>query len=355
MRLILTINPGSTSTKVAYFESENEMASESIPHSTAQLQGAATLSAQCGFRLEGIIHFLKAHTIPLSSLNAIAARGGLLKPIQGGVYPVNPAMLADLESNRYGEHPSNLGAIMAHQLATAAGCPAFVVDPVVVDELDDVARITGIPEIRRISLFHALNQKSVARQVARMIGKKVEDCNFIVAHIGGGISVGAHKRGRVVDVNNALNGDGPFSPERGGTLPAFSLAQLCFSGKFTLAQIKRKITGEGGLVAHIGTNHFGELMAMVNAGDPEACLLYRAMAYAISKEIAQHGATLSGKVDRIILTGGIAHNAGFMKLIRERVEFLAPVEVIPGEREMLSLAQGALAVLDGTIQAKDYT
>lgn len=355
MHRILTINPGSTSTKVAYFESENEIASESITHSTAQLQGTETLSAQCGFRLNATIRFLEAHGMALSSLNAIAARGGLLKPIQGGVYHINPAMLADLESNRYGEHPSNLGAIIAHQLATTAGCPAFIVDPVVVDELDDVARVTGLPEIRRISIFHALNQKSVAREVARKLGKKVEDCNFIVAHIGGGISVGAHKRGRVVDVNNALNGDGPFSPERGGTLPAFSLAQLCFSGKYTLAQMKRKITGEGGLVAHKGTHDFSELMTMVTAGDPEASLLYRAMAYAISKEIAQHGATLSGKVDRIILTGGIAHNTGFMKLIRERVEFLAPVDVIPGEREMLSLAQGALAVLDGTLQAKDYT
>jgi butyrate kinase len=355
MRRILAVNPGSTSTKVAYFELENEIASESVSHSAAQLQGAATLAAQCLFRLEGIRHFLSTHQIALSSLNAIAARGGLLKPIQGGVYPVNPAMLADLESCRYGEHPGNLGAIMANQLATDAGCPAFIVDPIVVDELDDIARVTGIPGIKRTSIFHALNQKSVARQTALKLGRKYEDCNFIVAHIGGGISVGAHKHGRVVDVNNALNGDGPFSPERAGTLPSFSLAQLCFSGNQTLAQIKRKITGEGGLVAYRGSNSFSELVCGVTAGDAEANLLYRAMAYAISKEIAQHGATLSGKVDRIILTGGIAHNAGFMKMIRERVEFLAPVEVVPGEREMLSLTQGVLAVLDGTIQAKDYT
>ena len=354
MQNILAVNPGSTSTKVAYFESESEIASESISHPAAQLQKAATLSAQCEFRIGGIRRFLETHHLDTTVLDAIAARGGLLKPIPGGVYRVNPLMLADLESGRYGEHPSNLGGIIAHQLAGATGCPAFIVDPVVVDELDDVARITGLPEIRRRSIFHALNQKSVARQIAHKLGRKYEDCNFIVAHLGGGISVGAHKHGRVVDVNNALNGDGPFSPERAGTLPALDLAQLCFSGNHTLAQIKHKLSGEGGLVAYKNTHDFRELTDRMNAGDTEASLLYRAMAYNISKEIAKHGATLEGKVDRIILTGGIAHNTAFMRLIRERVEFLAPVEIVPGEREMISLVQGVLAVLDGNEQAKEY-
>lgn len=354
MRRILAINPGSTSTKVSFFEAENEVASESVAHSASVLQSAPLVSGQCGLRLDGIRAFLARQGIILQHLDAIAARGGLLKPIHGGVYRVNAAMLDDLVSGRYGEHPSNLGGIMAQQLASEAGCCAYIVDPVVVDELEDIARLTGIPEIKRVSIFHALNQKSVAREVASKLGRKYEECNFIVAHLGGGISVGAHRQGSVVDVNNALNGDGPFAPERAGTIPAFSLAKLCFSGDYTLEQIQRKITGAGGLVAYKGTNSFGEFTAMVNSGDAEASLLYRAMAYGISKQIAMHGATFSGKVDRIILTGGVAHNAGFVGLIRERVEFLAPVEVIPGEREMLSLVRGVAAVLDGAVVAREY-
>lgn len=354
MYRILAINPGSTSTKVSYFEAEDEIASEAVSHSAAVLKGVASLSGQCVFRLEGIRSFLAKYQIDLKEIDAVAARGGLLKPIHGGVYRVNALMLADLGSGRYGEHPSNLGAIMAHQLAVESCCGAFIVDPVVVDELEDIARVTGLPEIKRVSIFHALNQKSVAREVARKLGRKYEGCNFIVAHLGGGISVGAHRQGRVVDVNNALNGDGPIAPERAGTLPAFSLAELCFSGKYTLEQIKRKITGEGGLVAYKGTNSFGDLMALVDSGDAEASLLYRAMAYGISKQIAMHGATFAGKVDRIILTGGIAHNGDFVGLIRERVEYLAPVEVIPGEREMLSLVRGVAAALDGSAEVREY-
>ncbi len=351
---ILAINPGSTSTKVSCFESEVELAVESLSHPASELKNFASIPDQCGFRLGCVENFLLKHNIPVGGFDAVVGRGGLLKPIQGGVYRVNPAMLEDLASGRYGEHSCNLGAMLADLLSKEAGCPAFIVDPVVVDELDDVARLSGLPEIRRISIFHALNQKSVAKQTAKKLGRKYEDCNFIVAHIGGGISVGAHKKGRVVDVNNALNGDGPFSPERSGGLPSLGLAELCFSGKFSLPQIKRKIAGEGGVVAYKGTNNFAELLSMAKNGDREAELLYRGMAYRISKEIAMHGATLEGEVDRIILTGGIANDAEFMELIVRRVAFLAPVEIIPGEREMLALAQGVLSAMNGEEAVKEY-
>jgi butyrate kinase len=351
VRRLLLINPGSTSTKVALYEDQHEVEAASIEHPSSELAAFPCIAAQAGFRLACIEIFLAGRG---AGLAAVVGRGGLLKPISGGTYRVNAAMLADLAAARLGEHASNLGAILAHGLAEAAGCAAYIVDPVVVDELDEVARISGIPEITRRSIFHALNQKSVARETAERLGRPYAACRFIVAHLGGGISVGAHTGGRVVDVNNALDGDGPFSPERSGGLPAGQLAELCFSGRLSLAAVKKRITGQGGLVAYRGSNRFAELAAAARAGDAQAELLCAALAYQVAQEIAKHGATLEGRVDRIILTGGMAHDADLVERIRRRVGFLAPVEVVPGEREMLSLARGYLAVADGREPALEY-
>ena len=342
---ILVVNPGSTSTKLSVFEGERECIQGNVVHSTEDLKPFRRITDQIEFRMVLIRRFLQDNRVDIRTLKAVVARGGLLKPIRSGVYRVNAAMLEDLRSGRFGEHASNLGGILAHGLAGEAGCPAYIVDPVVVDEMDDVARLSGLPGLERKSIFHALNQKSVAREVARKIGKPYTDCNFIVAHMGGGISVGAHRRGAVVDVNNALDGDGPFPPERTGGLPVGQLVEMCFSGKYTLAEMKRKIVGMGGLVAYRGANSFQELKAARRAGDKKAKLLYEAMAYQVSKEIAMHGATLKGAVDRIILTGGLAYDETFVGMIRERVSHLAAVAVIPGEREMASLAQATWAVL----------
>jgi len=354
MRNILVINPGSTSTKVAVFVDGEEQAASTAVHSPEELAAFASVADQARMREERVRAFVGEQGISLGALDAVVARGGLLRPIAGGLYGVNESMLADLRTARYGEHASNLGAMIAHSIAAEAGCGAFVADPVVVDEMEDVARISGLPWIVRRSIFHALNQKSVASRVAAEIGREYSECNFIVAHMGGGISVGAHRGGRVVDVNNALDGDGPFSPERSGGLPVKALADLCFEGQHAREEIGRMITGQGGLVAYRGTNRLDELRSLAGEGDAEAQLLCEALAYQISKEIAMHGATLSGEVDRIILTGGLAHDEVLVGSIRERVSFLAPVEVVPGEREMQALVESYLAAADGREQVKEY-
>ncbi len=351
---MLVINPGSTSTKLAVFDGEWERVNGNIKHSAEDLKPFRRITDQVEFRTTLIRRFIQDHRVDILALKAIVGRGGLLKPIKSGVYRVNAAMRNDLRSGRFGEHASNLGGILAHGLAREAGCPAYIVDPVVVDELDAVARLSGMPELERKSIFHALNHKSVAREVARKIGKSYKDCNFIVAHMGGGISVGAHCRGAVIDVNNALDGDGPFAPERTGGLPVGQLLEICFSGKYTLVEMSRKITGMGGLVAYRGSNSFLDLKAARRAGDKKAKLLYEAMAYQVSKEIAMHGATLKGVVDRIILTGGLACDKTFVGMIKARVSYLAAVEVVPGEREMVSLARATLAVLRKVEPAGEY-
>jgi butyrate kinase len=352
--IILAINPGSTSTKVSVFKDQVELCHRTVDHTSAELAGFTRVAGQKNFRLRIIRLFLRDHQVDPRDLSAVVGRGGLLKPMAGGTYPVTRAMLRDLTTERYGKHASNLGGVLAWQIARQAGCRAFIVDPVVVDELDELARFSGLPELERKSIFHALNQKSTAREVAGQIGRNYKNCNFIVAHLGGGISVGAHLRGRVVDVNNALDGDGPFAPERSGGLPVGQLVELCYSGRHTLAEMKRKITGQGGLVAYCGSNRFTDLKAGMTQGRPRARLLFRALAYQVSQEIAKHGATLQGQVDRIILTGGLAHDRTLVAAIRARVRFLAPVVVVPGEREMLSLVRGALAVLQGKEKAEKY-
>lgn len=355
-RLLLIINPGSTSTKFALFEENLPLFELNIEHSVVELSGFTRITDQLLFRKELIMSELSKVKADFSDMTAIIGRGGLVKPIESGVYEVNDKMIEDLRTGLLGQHASNLGGLIAHEIAiTFPGSRAFIVDPVVVDELQPVARFSGHPEIRRISIFHALNQKAVARTYASSVNRKYEELNLIVAHLGGGISVGAHCKGRVVDVNNALNGDGPFSPERSGGLPAGQLAELCFSGRFTHQQVKSMITGKGGMVAYLGTNNFREVCRMADGGDSEAELVIEAAAYQISKEIGAMAAVLKGEVDAIILTGGLAFREDFTGRISSMTRFIAEVLVYPGEDEIKSLAYNGLLALDGKIDIKQYS
>lgn len=353
---ILVINPGSTSTKIAIFEDTKELMTKNIKHSVEDLAGFNRIFEQYDLREKVILDEVKNAGHDIKSFGAIVGRGGLLKPIRGGVYKVNQRMIDDLKEAKMGEHASNLGAPIALAVAKAAGdnVNAYIVDPVVVDEMEGIARFSGLPEISRLSIFHALNQKAVARRYAREKGKKYEDFNFIIAHLGGGVSVGAHKKGRVIDVNNALNGEGPFSPERSGGLPAGQLVKMCFSGKYTSDEINKKLKGNGGLVAYLGTNSAYEVEKRVLAGDHEAEIVYKAMAYQVSKEIGALSAVLEGKVDAIILTGGVAYDKLFVSWVKEKVSFIAEVIAYPGEDEMQALAEGCFYGLKGEIAVRDY-
>ncbi|MGI5997082.1 MAG: butyrate kinase [Lutispora sp.] len=351
---LLVINPGSTSTKIAVFDNEKPVFEETIRHSNEELAPYATIIDQFEFRKNMILDTLNAKGINITKLSAVIGRGGLLKPIESGTYTVNEAMLEDLRSGSRGQHASSLGGVIAHEIASQLHIPAYIVDPVVVDELDDVARISGMPEIERISILHALNQKAVARRAAKDMGKAYEDINLIVAHLGGGVSVGAHKKGRVVEVSNALDGDGPMSPERAGVLPVGSLIDLCYSGKYTYDEMKKKIVGKGGLVAHLGTNDGREVVKRIEAGDKHAEMVYYAMAYQIAKEIGACAAVLEGNVEAICLTGGLAHDKLFTGWIKERVEFISQVLIYPGEDEMIALAEGGLRILRKEEEPKEY-
>lgn len=351
---ILTINPGSTSTKIAIFDNEKSIFEETLRHSSEEIGKYKTIFDQYDFRKDVILEALNAKEINLTKLDAVVGRGGLLKPIEGGTYSVDENMIEDLKVGVMGEHASNLGGIIAHEIAGQLNIPSFIVDPVVVDELNDIARVSGIPQLDRASIFHALNQKAVARRAAKDMGKAYDDVNVIVAHLGGGVSIGAHKNGKVIEVNNALDGDGPFSPERSGGLPVGQLAKMCFSGEYTLDEIKKLITGKGGLVAYVGSNDGREVVEMIEKGDKKAELVYKAMAYQVSKEIGACAAVLKGKVDAIILTGGIAYDKDFTKWIKEDVEFISDVLIYPGEDEMIALAEGGLRVLRGEEEAKKY-
>lgn len=354
MPRILVINPGSTSTKTAVYDDIEPLFEGSMSHSPDQLSAYANILEQFDFRKQVILEQLAEQQIALTSLHAVVGRGGLVHPLEGGCYAVNEAMLRDLQAPAMGEHASNLGALLAHAIGAECGVPAYIVDPVVVDELEPLARYSGLPHLPRQSIFHALNQKAVARRVARELGESYENINVIVAHLGGGISVGAHKRGRVVDVNNALNGDGPFSPERSGGLPVGQLVTLCFSGRQTEKEIKKLIKGRGGLLAYLQTTDGQEIQTRIAQGDTLAAEVYEAMAYQIAKEIGGLAAVLRGEVDAIILTGGLAHSTRLTDWITERVRFLAPVHCVPGENEMLALVEGVLPVLRGTQAAKTY-
>lgn len=351
---LLVINPGSTSTKIAVFKDEEMEFSETLRHSVEELSQYERVSDQYEFRLNIILNSLKERNIDINSFSAIVGRGGLLKPIEGGTYKVNEKMLEDLRLSERGEHASNLGGILAYGIAKMIGVDAYIVDPVVVDELSDVARISGLKDIERVSIFHALNQKAVARRHAKSQGKNYEDMNLIVVHLGGGITVGAHQNGRVIEVANGLDGDGPFSPERSGGLPVGALVKLCYSGKYTYEEMKKKLVGKGGLVSYLNTNSAMEVCERIEKGDEYAKLIYYAMAYQTAKEVGACAAALKGKVDAILLTGGIAHDKMFTDWITEMVSFIADVYVYPGEDELTALAEGALRVLRGEEEAKEY-
>jgi len=351
---VLAINPGSTSTKIAIFENEKCLFETTLRHSSEEISKYKHIFDQYEFRKNVILNVLNEKEINLTKLNAVVGRGGLLKPIEGGTYLVSDNMLEDLKQGVLGEHASNLGGVLAYEIASKLNIPSYIVDPVVVDELDEIARISGIPDIQRVSIFHALNQKAVARRAAKELGRDYHSLNLIVAHLGGGISVGAHKQGRVVDVNNALDGEGPFSPERSGSLPVGDLIKLCFSGKMTQTEIKKRITGNGGLVAYLNTNNAKEVSERIDAGDQEAALIYEAMAYQIAKEIGSCAAVLKGEVDAILITGGIAYDKKIIDWIEKRVQFIAPVRKYPGEDEMTALVEGALRILNGEEEPKQY-
>ena len=352
---IFVINPGSTSTKVALFEGTQCLWTETQRYDAAELEPFASVTDQESFRYDRIAQILKDKGVEPSSFAAVVGRGGLLKPIPGGTYRVGARMLEDLKSMAYGSHASNLGAALAVRFAAAAGdVPAFIVDPVVVDELADEARVSGLPEIPRISIFHALNQKAVARRAAAELGKPVSECRLVVAHMGGGISVGAHCGGRVIDVNNGLNGEGPMSPERSGSLPVGGLVSFCFSGRHTLAEVQKMICGRGGLVAHLGTNDLREVEKRVAAADEKARLVFDALCLQIAKEIGGSATVLKGQVDAIVLTGGLAYSDRLCEAVTARVSFIARVLRYPGEDEMQALADGALRVLENREPALDY-
>ncbi len=352
---ILVINPGSTSTKLAIFEDEKMVFSESLRHSVEELSPYKNIFDQYEFRKSAILKSLDENGYSVSDFSAIVGRGGLLRPIPGGTYEVDNTMLEELRYAKQGEHASNLGAILAHELAQLSGVKAYIVDPVVVDEMDKVARISGHPEICRRSIFHALNQKAVARRAASEIGKSYEEANLIVVHMGGGISIGAHMKGKVIDVNNALDGDGPFTPERSGTLPLTQLIDLCFSGKYTKDWVMKRIKGNGGLVAYLGTNSGIEVQKRIDNKDNYAELVYRAMAYQIAKWIGKTAAALRGDVDAIVLTGGLAYDEKYMvSWLKEYVSFIAPVIVYPGGDEEKALALGVLRVLRDQERPKIY-
>lgn len=351
---ILVINPGSTSTKIAVYEDEQEIFSKSIEHPKEELSKFAKISDQFEFRKETVLKTLKEAGFDLKDFACISARGGNIHPVPSGTYIVNQKMVDDMLSLKYGAHPSNLGAPIAFELANQYNIPAFIVDPVIVDEMEMVNKITGLKGILRQAKDHPLNQKAVSREVAKRLGKKYEECNFVVAHLGGGISVAAHKKGRIVDVNNALNGDGPFSPERAGDLPNISVVDLCFSGNYTRDEILKMLAGKGGFMSHLGTNSLKEVLSRIEQGDEYAKLVYDAMVLQISKWIGIMAVVLKGNVDGIILTGGMAQSEKLVKDITEYVKFIAPVYTVPGEFEMKALAEGALRVLRGEEKPKTY-
>jgi butyrate kinase len=361
MHRVLVINPGSTSTKVAVYEDEQLVLSESLHHSSLELSAFSHVLDQYDFRLKAVLDLLHSREVPLHSLAAVVGRGGILRSIPGGTYVVDENMVAELaQRDKERQHASNLGALLAHEIAQRVGIPAFVVDPVCVDEFDDLARVSGLPEIERKSLSHALNLKAVARRAADKVGKPYTEVNLVVVHLGGGISVTAHRRGRMVDVNQALDGTGPFAPERAGGLPVGDVVRMCYGVPpyeglaLSYEQMFRKLAGEGGLVAHLGTNSAVEVEKRIDAGDAHARLVYEAMAYQIAKEIGAMATVLKGEVEAIVITGAVAHSAALLDWIEERVAWIAPLLLYPGEDEMVSLAAGALRVLWGKEAARVY-
>ncbi len=351
---LLIINPGSTSTKIGVFDGEEEVLEETLRHSTEEISKYETIYDQFKFRKDIIINVLKEKEFDIKTLDAVVGRGGMLKPIESGTYKVNDKMLQDLKDGVQGQHASNLGGIIANQIGNELNIPAFIVDPVVVDELNEVARISGVPELPRVSKFHALNQKAVAKRYAKENGIKYSDLNLIVVHMGGGVSVGAHKNGRVIDVNNALDGEGPFSPERAGSVPVGELIKMCYSGEFTEQEVYNKVVGKGGFVAYLNTNDARNVLKLVAECNKDAQICFDAFIYQIAKSIGEMATVLEGKIDRIIFTGGIAYSEKVIEELRKRVGWISDITVYPGEDELLALAQGAIRVITGEEEAKEY-
>jgi len=351
---ILSINPGATSTKVAVYLEETPLKVETIRHSPEDLSSFKTTLDQLNYRKELVLKFLKEMGVKVKELSAVVGRGGPFKPLESGTYRVNERMLSDIKSgNVQADHPSNLGALIAHEVVKGTDVPAFIVDPVSVDEFIPEARISGLPQIERKSLSHALNMKMVARKAAKNLGKRYEELNLIIVHLGSGISVSSHLKGRMIDVNHA-NDMGPFSPQRTGGLPVTGLAKLCFSGEYSLKEMIDLLTKKGGLLAHLETDSVEEVEKRIERGDRRAKLVYDAMVYQIAKEIGGMATTLEGKVDAIVLTGGIAFSKRLTDSITQRVRFIAPVMIFPGEDEMEALTRGALRVIRGEEKAKEY-
>lgn len=352
--LIMVINTGSTSTKIGLFDGLEEIIKESFSHTSTELAAYNRIIDQQEFRLSYINDFIEKNNIKLANLKAVVGRGGLLKPIPGGTYEVNDIMINELRSEKVEEHASNLGGILARLLADKAGCPAFIVDPVIVDELEPVARISGLPELERRSVFHALNQKATAKKYASDNNRKYSELSIIVAHLGGGISVGLHHKGKVIDVNNALCGEGPFSPNRSGGLPTFDLVKLCYSGKYTYKEIREKLLKNGGIIEYLGTGDIRKVVEMIGNGNRQAKLIFDALVYQVAKEIGSLAPVLNGRIDAIILAGGIAYSKLFVNQLIPMVSFIAPVEIYPGEEELAALAAGAYSVITGNEEARVY-
>ena len=351
---ILIVNPGSTSTKIGLFEDETPIFEKTLRHTMDELDGYEKISDQYDFRMKIIMDALDEAGVAPADLTAVCGMGGLTKPISSGTYYVNDAMRADLASGNFGDHASNLGGLIARAIGDTANIPSFIVDPVVVDEFIPISRISGHPKLERRSIFHALNQKATARKYCKEHGLAYDKVNLVVVHMGGGISVTAHQMGQAIDSNNALDGDGPFTPERSGTLPVGQLAELCYSGNYTHADIKALIKGKGGMVGYFGTNNIMELEERAKT-EPEVKLTIDALAMQVGKEIACQAVALCGKVDAIILTGGIAYSDYITKEIAKRVEFIAPVKRYPGEDELAALNAGALRVMRGEEKGKQYS
>lgn len=350
---VLAINPGSTSTKVALFKGSENVLQKNLDHSSEELAGFKDIADQYEYRRDMIAAWMEAEGYHPDQLVAVVGRGGLLKSMPSGTYLVTEPMMADLRIGVQGDHASNLGGLIAHGIAVMAQIPAYIVDPVAVDEFEDIARISGMPEIQRKSLAHALNVRAVAFNAAKDLGRSLDEMNLVVAHLGGGISIVPLKKGKMVDANNA-NEMGPFSPERTGSLPVGDLVKLCYSGKYTADEMKQKIRGKGGLVAYLGTNDAREVLKMIEGGDANAKLIFEAMGYQIAKEIGAMATVLKGEIDAIILTGGVAYSKYLTDFITERVSFIAPVIIKPGEDEMWALNEGVLRIMSGQEKAKIY-
>ena len=350
----LIINPGSTSTKIGVFEDETLLFEETLRHSTEEIAQYATIVDQKDFRKNIIVNLLNEKNFDIKSLNMVVGRGGMLKPIPGGTYAVTDDLLEDLKIGKQGQHASNLGGILAREIGDSIGVPSFIVDPVVVDEMMPIARYSGVPELPRTSVFHALNQKAVAKRYAKETGKAYQDLNLIVVHMGGGVSVGAHKNGRVIDIFNALDGDGAFSPERAGSVPSGALVKMCFSGQYTEKEVYKKLVGNGGFNAYMGTNDMRDVEKAVLEGDKNAEEIRDAFILQVAKDMGYMACVLDGKVDQIIVTGGIAYDKGVVAGLKERAEWIAPFTVYPGEDELLALVQGGLRVMNGVEEAMKY-